>query len=296
MSSFNPRIDLAFKKIFGVEENKDLLMSLINSIVSEADQVADIDLLNPYNIQNFPKDKLSILDIKARGFDGKYFNIEIQIADVGEYDKRALYYWAKIYAEQLQEGDSFKDLHKVIGIHILNFFSIPESQSYHNVFHITEKDKGFKYFNNFELHTIELKKFQGLKSKELSDLVSKINTALDMWVAFLTRHELLEHQELPNSIPQKKQLNKALKVLEIMSFSRLERDFYEGQVKWLMDEQAAIYTAEKKGEERGFEKGIEKGLQQGKIEIAKNLLTDGFDIEKIASITGLDIKDIQEIK
>ena len=97
----SPRVDIAFKKIFGVEENKDLLISLINSIVSEADQVADVTLLNPYNPQSFKTDKLSILDIKARGIDGKRFNIEIQITDAADYDKRALYYWSKLYIEQL---------------------------------------------------------------------------------------------------------------------------------------------------------------------------------------------------
>ena len=67
----SPRVDIAFKKIFGVEENKDLLISLINSIVSQADQVSDVTLLNPYNPQSFKTDKLSILDIKAKGIDGK---------------------------------------------------------------------------------------------------------------------------------------------------------------------------------------------------------------------------------
>ena len=95
----SPRIDIAFKKIFGVEENKDLLISLINSIVSNDDQVADVTLLNPYNPKNFKQDKLSILDIKAKGADGKRFNIEIQISDEADYDKRALYYWAKLYTE-----------------------------------------------------------------------------------------------------------------------------------------------------------------------------------------------------
>jgi predicted transposase/invertase (TIGR01784 family) len=71
---FSPRIDIAFKKLFGVEENKDLLISLINSIVSEADQVSDLTLLNPYNPRNFQKEKLSILDVKAQGKDGKRFN------------------------------------------------------------------------------------------------------------------------------------------------------------------------------------------------------------------------------
>ena len=77
MEKISPRVDLAFKKIFGVEENKDLLISLINSIVGQDDQVEDITLLNPYNPKNFRQDKLSILDIKAKGIDGKRFNIEI---------------------------------------------------------------------------------------------------------------------------------------------------------------------------------------------------------------------------
>src|SRR6266436_9101621 len=104
MEKISPRVDIAFKKIFGVEENKDLLISLVNSIVGEEDQVVDVTLLNPYNAKNFKNDKLSILDIKAKGADGKRYNIEIQISDEADYDKRALYYWAKIYTEQLQEA------------------------------------------------------------------------------------------------------------------------------------------------------------------------------------------------
>ena len=67
MERISPRIDIAFKKIFGVEENKDLLISLINSIVGKDDQVSEVTLLNPYNPKSFKKDKLSILDIKAKG-------------------------------------------------------------------------------------------------------------------------------------------------------------------------------------------------------------------------------------
>lgn len=136
MPRLNPRADLAFKKIFGVEENNDLLISLINAIVSEKDQVADVTLLNPYNPKNFKNDKLSVLDIKAKGLDGTLFNIEIQITDEASYDKRALYYWAKLYTEQLSESESYDSLSKAIGIHILNFISI-NNECYHNCFHIT---------------------------------------------------------------------------------------------------------------------------------------------------------------
>ena len=89
MAQITPRVDIAFKKIFGVEENKDLLISLINSIVGFNDQVTDITLLNPYNAKNFKQDKLSILDIKAVGIDGKRFNIEIQISDEANTLKKA---------------------------------------------------------------------------------------------------------------------------------------------------------------------------------------------------------------
>ena len=148
MSKINPRVDIAFKKIFGVEENKDLLISLINSIVGEEDQVVDVTLLNPYNPQNFRLDKLSILDIKAMGVDGKRFNIEIQVCDEADYDKRALYYWAKLYTEQLSAGDDYAILSKAIGIHILNCAVIPEINKYDNMFHITEKETEHSYFKD----------------------------------------------------------------------------------------------------------------------------------------------------
>ena len=125
MNDINPRVDIAFKKIFGVAENKDLLISLVNSIVGEEDQVSEVTLLNPYNAKNFKKDKLSILDIKATGKDGKRFNIEMQVSDEEDYDKRALYYWAKLYSDQLKTSEDYGTLCKAIGIHILNFTSIP---------------------------------------------------------------------------------------------------------------------------------------------------------------------------
>ena len=181
----SPRVDIAFKKIFGVEENKDLLISLINSIVGTSDQVSDVTLLNPYNSKSFKKDKLSILDIKAKGASGKRFNIEIQISDEADYDKRALYYWAKLYTEQLKAAQGYSGLSKAIGIHILNFTSIPKAKEYHNIFHIAEKNKGFTYFEDLELHTIELNKFSSNANEELADIVAKVKTSLFLFEALV---------------------------------------------------------------------------------------------------------------
>ena len=64
------------------------VISLLNSVLSQEDQVSSVEILNPYNLQNFKEEKLSILDIKARGQTGHYYNIEIQVTDAKNYEKR----------------------------------------------------------------------------------------------------------------------------------------------------------------------------------------------------------------
>ena len=306
----NPRIDIAFKKIFGVEENKDLLISLINSIVSIEDQVSEVTLLNPYNPKNFRQDKLSILDIKALGSNGKRFNIEIQISDEADYDKRALYYWAKLYTEQLKASDDYSELAKAIGIHILNFTSIPKAKKYHNIFHISEKETGLLYFKDLELHTIELKKFTDYVNDDLSSLIAKIRNSLDMWVAFLTRHDLLKADSLPLALNDVS-LRKAINVLDVMNFTVEEREAYEDHLKWLRIEANTLKKAESEAREKGIaeglekgiaeglEKGIAEGLEKGKfarnVEIAKKMLSEGMDIKLVSKITGLSEFELSKL-
>ena len=291
----SPRIDIAFKKIFGVEENKDLLISLINSIVEQDDQVSEVTLLNPYNPKSFKKDKLSILDIKAKGVSGKRFNIEIQIADEADYDKRALYYWAKLYTEQLQIAQDYSTLSKAIGIHILNFTSIPKAKDYHNVFHITEKNEGFTYFEDLELHTIELNKFSSNANEGLSDIVAKVKTSLDMWSAFLTRNDLLKADSLPRELNDAN-LKKAITVLEVMNFSEEERDFYEDHLKWLRIETNSLKKMRAEGKIEGRAEGLAEGKAERNIEIAKNLLAQNIDITTISLATGLLVAEIEKLK
>ncbi|MGX6960589.1 MAG: Rpn family recombination-promoting nuclease/putative transposase [Rickettsia endosymbiont of Pentastiridius leporinus] len=287
MSNVNPRVDLAFKKIFGVEENKDLLISLVNSIVDEKDQIVEVTLLNPYNPKNFAVDKLSILDIKAKSENGKMFNIEIQVTDEADYDKRALYYWSKLYVEQLKTGDDYSKLNKTIGIHILNFTSITNTDEYHHAFDLTDKYTGIKYFEDIELHTIELNKFAKNATGELVDVVKKVKNALDIWLAFLTRHDLLNKDNLPKELDNKA-LKKALTVLEVLNFTEEERNAYEDRLKWLMIEANTLKKAEEKGEA--------KGRAEEKIEIAKKMLVRKRPIEEIQEITELTIEEIEKLK
>ncbi|MDR0329254.1 MAG: Rpn family recombination-promoting nuclease/putative transposase [Rickettsia sp.] len=291
MDKITPRVDLAFKKIFGVEENKDLLISLINSIVSKEDQVAELTLLNPYNSKNFKNDKLSILDVKAKSVDGKRFNIEIQISDEADYDKRALYYWAKLYTEQLKVAQDYSTLSKAIGIHILNFTSIPTVDKYHNVFHVVEKDSGLLYFKDLELHTIELNKFTDNSYEELPDILKKVKNSLDMWTAFLTRHDLLNKDNLPKELDNVA-LKKALAVLNVMNFTDEEREAYEDHLKWLRIEANTL----KKQLEKGRVEGIEEGRYEEKISMAKEMLLNNEPMEKIIKYTKLSKSQIKNLK
>src|SRR4029078_12029679 len=133
-------------------------------------------------------------------------------------------------------------------------------------------------------------------------------TALDTWVAFLTRHELFDLTAIPNTIPQKTELNKALHVLEVMNLKSEEHEAYEVKIKWFRTEVSAIREAEKKAEKRGLERGLQQGLQQGEqvgIEkgehqqsrkIAKNLLEAGLDEHLVLISTGLTIEEIKSLK
>lgn len=313
-----PRVDIAFKKLFGVDENKDLLISLINSIVSEEDQVETVEILNPYNFRNFKNDKLSVLDIKAKGPTGKRYCIEIQISDEGDYDKRALFYWGKAYTQQLGDGNEYCELNKTIGIHILNFISIPEAKDYHNTFRPFSKESKVHYFKDMELHTIELSKFEDKirgenldKADQLNLLLSKVKTSLDRWVAFLTRQNLLNKQNLPKELKDP-QLEKALEVIEVMNFNAEERDAYEARLNWMRIEASTIRKAKKDAREEGRKEGRKEGREEGRAEgrkegigigegigiekVVKYMLSQDTDIKITAKFTGLTIAQIEEIK
>ena len=290
----NPRVDLAFKKIFGVEENKPLLISLLNSIVSTEDQVRDAELLNPYNSQNFSEDKSSILDIKARGNNGRVFNIEMQVADETDYDSRILYYWSKLYSDQIGSGDTYSSLNKAIGIHILNFTSIC-TKKYHNKFYITE-ESGIRHFDKFELHTIELSKFsERIKDDDFDNLISKMKTKIDYWCAFLAKHDLLNKQK--NKLPVEcNDVKKALEVMNIMNYSKEERQAYEDKLQWLRIKASALDKRFNDGKQTGIKKGKKEGKKEAVKDVIMNMLSQGIGIDIISSVTNMPTNEILKLK
>lgn len=294
MCRLNPKVDFAFKKLFGSEENKDILIAFINSIIDENEQIKDIELKNPYNIADYRKGKMTILDIKAVDDKDIWYDIEMQISQQDFFDERALYYWSKVYSSQIESGEDYEKLRKTISINILDFNYLKE-EDFHNEFKIFNTKTLKEFSNMFEMHFIELNKF----NKEYKDL----KTSLDRWIAFLSRAYELDKDSIPHELAKDKEVKKAIEKLDIMYLSKEEREIYEDDLKALMDYRAQIKTAErngriegkKEGIKEGIEKGIEKGKIQQKVDIAKKLL-DILDDETISIKVGLSIDEIKKLR
>lgn len=296
MCRINPKIDIAFRKLFGSEENKDILMAFINSVLPKKDQIKSLELKNPYNLATYISGKGGILDIKAIGNDGRYFDVEMQIGEQKFFGKRIKYYLDKIYVDQLEESEQYSSLKKVIGIAILDFNYFADNRYKRG---LTYKDiETNQIYDNFDLsdiYFIELKKF----GKDLQHLTN----ALDRWITFLNK----AHQYDKNNIPQELALDefvaKAITKLDIMYLENAEREIYENEKKARLDKLEELQTAKIEGLQEGIEQGIKQGIKQGKaegekqkaIEIAKEMLLDGINIEKIQKFTGLSEKKIKKI-
>lgn len=271
MCRLNPRVDFVFKKLFGSEENSDLLISLINSIVSPEDKVARIELRNPYNHKNFGKDKLSILDIKAQDEKGRWYNIEMQITDQDYFDRRALYYWSRLYNAQLQEGINYDKLNKTIGINILNFNCLDE-EPFHNTYKLLNVASGKEFLDHIEIHFVELEKFKEHETELLS--------VLDRWIIFLNRAHEFSSSRIPKELAAVDSISRAIQVLDTMALDCDEREVYEARLKWLRDEEMAIKTAHRKGLIKGLEEGllegIEKGREQALLEALNRMIEAGI--------------------
>ena len=255
MCKINPRVDFAFKLIFGREQNKDILISLLNSILEDYQPrpIASIEILNPFGSKEYERDKLTILDIRARDDKGEFYNIEMQITDQYYYNKRATYYWARLYSSQLGEGREYNNLKRTVSINILNFNRL-EEKDYHSVYRIKNLRNNKDLHDQLEIHFIELEKF----TKELPDL----QKTLDRWIYFLKYAEKFTGYNLPVPLKEIDTIEKAIRILDKMSLTEEEREIYEARLKALRDESGALETARIKGIEEGIKKGIEKGIEK----------------------------------
>jgi len=295
-------VDYAFKRIFGHEKNKKLLIALLNDVMklSHKRKIVNVELINPFNIKNFDSDKENILDIKAKDNFGKNYDIEVQIDVFISYPKRILFYACKMYSEQIKEGESYTKLKPVISISFLDGILFRGNNRYSNRFTLKNDENDLYLTEDISFFVFELYKFN------LS--IDELKTPIDEWLYLIKHSSEIDIDNPPNFkfIP----IKEILKELEIMNKTELERQQYEDRLKAKCD--AATIKEErrivrKKAVRHGMRKGLKKGLKLGQeegrkegrkeaaLKIARNLLKEGLSIDYIKKITGLKEEEISNL-
>jgi predicted transposase/invertase (TIGR01784 family) len=280
--------DFIFQKIFGQNEHKEILLSLLNSILhGQAERkLTDIAIIENTKLQKeYPDDRLGILDIRAKLLTGEQINIEIQLANKYDMDRRTLFYWSKLFYGQLKTGQSFELLKKTITINIIDFDYI-NLEPYHTVFQLRENaQKDYCLSDLLEIHFIELSKFRKVKPD--------LTQSLDRWLLFIEDSPEEVRQMLSNTDPE---IAKAEAILEHLGSLDEVRRYYEAREMAIHDEITRMNGARKEGREEGREEGRLEGEEEGRVKTAKNLLLMGLDVETVAKGTELSVAKIVEIQ
>ena len=291
MKRLKVKNDFIFRKLFGDEKNKDILINFLNAVMELEDsrKLEDIEILNGTELKKDSiDDKLGILDIRAKTAYGEHINIEVQLVNQHNMDKRTLFYWSKLFTEQLKAGQPYNELRKTVTINILDFNYI-QTEKYNTVFHLWEdSNKDCKLTDVLEIRFLELPKFR----KKKPDLSKPV----DRWMVFI---EESPEEVLDMVKKEEPAIAKADRILEELgSYDEIKR-YYEAREKAVHDEVSRITEAEARGITKGKAEGIAEGIANGElknsIKIAKKLL-NVFDDRTITEITGLPVEDVAKLR
>ncbi|MGG5463393.1 Rpn family recombination-promoting nuclease/putative transposase [Clostridium sp. B9] len=275
----NPQIDFVFKKIFGTEKNKPILINFLNAVIKPTTPIKDVEIKNNDIDKDFIEDKFSRLDVKATTSNKEHINIEIQVKNEYNMIQRTLYYWSKMYSEQIQNRDNYSKLERTVCINILNFKYL-KNDKYHNAYRLKEITSNEELTDLQEIHFIELPKFNEIGNKEYVENVEKMDS-LEKWLEFLIEPE-------SNTVRQLELSNEEIKLakseLYRLSMDSKEREQYNMREKAIYDRISALENAEAKGK------------LESKLEVVKESLSQGLEISLISKITGLNEEEILKIK
>ena len=271
------RNDYAFKRIFGTEENTDILQDLLECILDILpENIAGLELLDKEFHKEILTEKLGILDIKLRLKDETIINIEIQNRWRGDFPERSVYYWSKMYNESIKQGQDYTNLPKCITINLIGK-GFNKNKRLHNKYFVMEKDTKEPLFSKLEIHIINLETAKLLDESNYTDIKAK---RLLSWLKFIETDD----REVRKMLAQNsKTMKKANAAIEVMEMSPRDKWLYESRMKYQHD------MASEKHE------GYTEGVYQTKLETAKNLVDLGVAHEVIMQATGLKQDEINNL-
>lgn len=278
----NPFTDYGFKRLFGEEPNKDLLLDFLNELLKEEQgKITELTYLKNENLSTTELNRKAIFDLYCTNERGEKFIVELQKTKQKFFKDRTLYYSTFPIREQAVIGSEWNfELKKVYTIAILDFV-FDEDQN--------EPDK-LRY--DIKLTDIQTKKvfydkltFIYLEMPKFNKAAEELETRFDKWLFILKNLHKLER------VPEKLKENIFLKLFEtaeISKFSQFEYQEYEDSLKYYRDIKNSLDTARQEGNIQG--------KIEGKIETAKTGLKEGLSVEIIMKITGLTKEEIEKLK
>lgn len=240
MERLRPLNDFIFKKLFGEQESKENLKAFLNAILyNSIGKIRYVEIIKDKELTTDEIiNKTGIIDVLAKTEDGTHINIEVQLTDQNNMDKRTLFYWSRIYNRGIIKGEDYSNLNKVITINILDFNYI-DLDKFHTEFTLRERDyTDYKLTDVLEIHFIEMPKFKKLSNKDLE------NDKLQRWLMFL-RNDISDN-ELEVLINMDNDIKKAEERLEYLSSDPQTMEIYWQRERALYEKANLISTGENK--------------------------------------------------
>ena len=278
----NPLTDFGFKKLFGDELNKELLIDFLNQLLPEKHKIKELNYKKSEYLPSGEYERKAIFDLYCESLNGEKFIVEVQRAKQNYFKDRSVYYSSFPIQQQAIKGSDWDfRLEAVYTIGILDF-SFDEDKDDNSYLHTVQLKNQLNkvFFDKLTYIYIELPKFE----KSLDLLESKT----DKWL-FVFKH-LARLQDRPAAL-QEKIYEKLFAAAEIAKFSDVERGMYEESLKYYRDLKNVVDTAFEEGEE----KGKMEGKMEGKLEVAIIMKAKGIEPSLIAEVTGLSKEDIDRL-
>lgn len=263
-----PTVDIAFKKVFGEEKNKPVLISFLNSILNRTtDPIVDLRFANTEISPETLSDKLSRLDVLVQTAKKEVINIEIQVKDAGNMVDRSLYYASRLITTLLSSGQSYDKLPRFIMINLLGYNAFPDERC-HRTIALSDTVTHAKYTDMLELHFLELPKYK-----------PSISSLEETWISFLKdpNGDFFIKPDTP------KEFVMAREILLMLEGDKTFTAQYVQREKDLRDQASAVHTAKQKAD------------LNARIETAKKMMAASVSIEQIATFTGLTIEQIKSL-
>lgn len=297
----NPHTDFGFKRLFGSEFNKELLISFLNAMFHGEQNVQNVTYLNSEQLGDRVDARRAIFDVYCENDKGEKFIVEMQNVYQEFFKDRTIYYSTFPIREQAQRGGDWDfHLNPVYTIGLLNFNfadGLENAKRWHHEVKLMEVDTHEVFYDKLTYIYVEIPKFD----KKETELV----TMYDKWMYVLKN--LSKLMQRPAAL-QERVFTRLFEQAEIAKFNKQDQKLYEDSMNAYRDIVNAIRTAEKKkyaeGEAEGLAKGLAKGLVEGRaegraegiVEVAKKMVDKGMAAALVAEMTGLPLDKVSNLK